>query len=461
MRPAYGAFVKARAHMPSLPMPAAHLRSAALCVEGAMFRHGEPVARSLLETSMSCTPRRPLLFLAMTALWSSSSLVACSDDKEIQPPIDACPEDQVWVDDRCEPPETPTPIHAECLAIATSDWTQGQLAVYDITNGVVSTDVVTLYSDTVLATWGDQILALNRFGADTLQALDPAQGFSPQWTLALPANSNPATLVVEGDRAFVALLNSAEVVEIALDAADDEKLTGRSLSIPTAGEWDGSQADIGELLVHDGKLFVLNQAIGDDWKCAADAKAALVAFDLETLAPAPIFEDDANSLLLSTCNGESMVAIGDNLYIQTVGVYRAWADGEPTNDGGIEVVNLSTGTLEAQLVSEDTVGGRDISKIGRVEGQDALWAIFPGAEDFNAGDLRIIETDGSVSAPILNGYLFDAIVVGEDIIAASQDAVEPGIHQVHLQDLDSSGVLSTGLAPVSLARFSVEAATCF
>src|SRR5699024_2451350 len=103
----------------------------------------------------------------------------------------------------------------------------------------------------------------------------------------------------------------------------------------------GSVAELGNVLVHDGVLYVVSQGLGDDWECAEEAHSQLLAFDVETFEPAPVFDDEA-TLNLETCNASALHVVDNTLYVQSLGAYRSMSE-TPTDDGGIEAIALETG----------------------------------------------------------------------------------------------------------------------
>lgn len=387
-------------------------------------------------------------FASLIVFGASLSLAACGDDSDNPGPVGPGPS---------EPG-----AEVLCLAVAGSDAETGAISIVDLTTNAVSEDVTSIHNDAVLYPAGDTLLVVNRFGADNLQALDIKGGMRTLWQYSAGQNTNPAFIATQGDKGFLVLYGSSAILEVNLAAESEaDFVTGSSISIPPAAEWDGAAAEIGNAIVHEGTLFVMTQGLGDDWICAEGAHGRIYAFDAATLEPVNAF-GDSSVLDLATCNGENMFIANGKLYVQTVGTYRLYTSGEPKNDGGVEVIDLESGASEGLLVDEAAVGGRDIFTIFASQARDGFWALLPGSADFNAMDLHLIGFDGSISESLYQGDIRDIVEFDGTLYLAERTPAATGLT---LLDAETAEVLtdapiSVGLPPRDLAIFTAEG-SCF
>ena len=387
--------------------------------------------------------------------------------------LTACDDKTDWVepgpgddndDDDNDDDDSDDPSVTACLAIKGTDntWSDGSLSIMSLADEVVN-DVVAsgFYPDAAIAVHDDTLYAVHAMtfsededNADAVRAIALDGLTSFRWQQDLSAGSNPTTIAFFGTKAFVGELTNGIVREIDLAAADeDDHLTGNSLTVPTAGDWDGPVADIGALLVDNGKLYILNQGI-DAFVCASeDARAEISVWDAETLAPVNDF-GGTNRILLETCNGGSMAIIDNVLYVQTVGSYRY---SSALDDGGIEAIDLATGTSLGMILTETQVGDADIYRIVPTESGDGFWIIV------GSTTLYHVSTDGTLSEPLLTINVLNDVAEYDGTLYIADGTL--GVSGIQLLDVASGERITTEAIPTAynpnrLALYEVEGDSC-
>ena len=100
--------------------------------------------------------------------------------------------------------------------VVTTDFQTGSFATigldapYPVTPSSPSRQI---NSDAVARTHGGMVYVIDRFGSDSIQALDPASDFATRWQCSTGAGSNPNDIAfVNAGKAYVALLARAQLL---------------------------------------------------------------------------------------------------------------------------------------------------------------------------------------------------------------------------------------------------------
>lgn len=401
---------------------------------------------------------RRLLILALVALMSAG-LIACADD---DPSSEACEGEE------CENNENENGENGElkqCLAVVSTVWgSEGSLSILDVESRTIETNITTLFHDVGLAHDGDLLYAINRMGSDNVQAISIEDEYATVWQYSVGENANPQTLVVSGDYGFLPSLSGGKVLIVDLTADKEEDfLLENSIEIAPIAEWDGGVAELGNVLVHNGVLYVVSQGLGDDWECAEEAHSQLLAFDVETFEPAPVFDDEA-TLNLETCNASALHVVDNTLYVQSLGAYRSMSE-TPTDDGGIEAIALETGISLGMVLTETEANESDILQAYAAKDGNGLWLVLGGA-DFFTQALHYFDVSGDsmelIASPVLEGYV-GHISESEDylfITSRSDDDEGLAILDAETFEMVTEELIDTGLPPDATLLFEREG-SCF
>ena len=80
--------------------------------------------------------------------------------------------------------------------VVTTDFQTGGMSAIDLSTRAVSVDVASVHKDARARWHGGLIYVLNRFGADNVQILNPATGYSTVRQFSVGNGANPSDIVV-------------------------------------------------------------------------------------------------------------------------------------------------------------------------------------------------------------------------------------------------------------------------
>lgn len=420
----------------------------------------EEAALASLPAARSTRGHKVASFIAVAAL--SLGLVACNDDND--------PKDNPCVGDECETPcvgdecEPGPDAVKQCLAIATESTDDGSLVVLDIESLDIRTDITTTHKDFGFVDGGETLYVINRFGGDNIQALNITGGFETVWQYSTGSGSNPQTMAIHGNHGFIPLYDAGKVLIVDLTAETEEDfILDESLPVPPIAAWDGTKGDPANAVAHDGVIYVVSQGIDDDWSFAPEARSRVLAFDAVTFQPKAVFEGAAH-LDLATFNAEKMTVMGDVLYVQSIGAYRAYGGGLD-DDGAIEAIDLTTGASKGVILTETQAGDRDIFQMFPAHNKQGLWVNIAGTEDFNALNLHFLDLSGDepeLGESVYQGYIWSAYESEEYLFISDRTESAEGIFVLDTAtgELISEEPLDTGLPPRDLTPFERKG-SCF
>lgn len=391
--------------------------------------------------------RAPLSVALLAGL--AFSLSACSDDEDpttVQPP-------PLCEGDECEQENK---IH-QCLAIATSEADEGALDILDLDELILHSDITTIHNDAFLTGNDEAIFSVNLYGADSLQKISQ-ENYRTQFEYSLGTGSNPQMMAIHENRGFIPLYDKGALAVIDMEAADAASLIVEEIAIEPIADFDGSKSEPAYALIHDNVVYVAVQGIGDDWSCAEDGYSQIRAFDADTLAPAEVFAGE-DRLNLHFCNALHMRILGDTLYVQSLGSYRAYTD-DPQNDGGIEAINLASGEYVGVILDEADAGNRDIFQIYPAADGAGLWLTLPGSDNFNNIDVHHLDLSGEeaqLSPSVFTGYVWSLFDYNGTLFVSARDQNKDGIWMMNSGGkLLAEQPLMTSLPPRATHQFQRE-----
>jgi hypothetical protein len=334
---------------------------------------------------------------------------------------------------------------AHCLLIDSTDWiNSASLSVLNLDTGELRENLTTYHSDASIQVVEGEVYVVNRAFGDSILKLDPDDNYSAAWEFSLGNTTNPHSLARHGDVGFVSLYDTGKVVEVDLTNPTEESfLTGREIVVPT-GEYDGEQAEPGNIFVYEDVLYVVSQGLNSSLECSPNARSRIYAYDANTLEPTNAFADGSESVLeLRACNASVYERRGDTLVVRSIGNYQ-FMTSNTVNDGVVETIELASGTRGDLLFTEQGAGNRDIFILE--EDDNRLWGVLAG-DDFFGIDLVEIDRSNerwSVKEELYNGYLW-ALVAYDDKLYVSETG----------EQLESE-TIQTQAAPDELVRFDRE-----
>ena len=75
--------------------------------------------------------------------------------------------------------------------VLTSDYTTGAYSVINAETKSATSNIGATHGDAAVATYNGMVYVINRFGADNIQVIDPAQGFATINQFSVDPGSNP------------------------------------------------------------------------------------------------------------------------------------------------------------------------------------------------------------------------------------------------------------------------------
>jgi len=234
--------------------------------------------------------------------------------------------------------------------VVTSDFSTGTLGAVDLATRVVSSDVASLGSDAVLRWHGGLLHVVNRFGADNIQVVDPAQGYATVRQFSVGNGSNPQDIAfVSPTKAYVSRYGSADLLVVNPSAANGQPMS--SISLAAFADGDGlpemsRMIRIGRYLFVACQRLTSFQPLNPSVIVVVDTETDAVvdvdpgtpgtqAIPLSTRNPITTFEyDRAQARLLIGCTGH----------------FNAL-------DGAVEGINPFTFQNLGPVVSEQQLGG--------------------------------------------------------------------------------------------------------
>jgi DNA-binding beta-propeller fold protein YncE len=300
------------------------------------------------------------------------------------------------------------------LVVAAADFTSPEGRIFAATPAItIGPDPIS--TDVALRAHGGLVYAINRFGADNVQVLDPAAGLDTIAQFSTGNGSNPHDLVVVGNHAYVTRNQEASLLIV--DPRDGTELGSIDLS-PLADADDLPEMD--QMAVVGSTLFVTLQRLdqnaffipsGPGAVAVIDtaADAVIAAFELQGLNPSSRVESD-----------------GRYLYVATTGDFGV-------NDGGIERIDPADPTGSTTVVSGVDLGG-DLSELA-IAGPTKGYVVV-AAFDFASGtsSSRVVAFNPTTGAVIGDVFANDAFLPdirispdGTLLAVADRTAATPGV----------------------------------
>ncbi|MBX3026670.1 hypothetical protein KF840_17330 [bacterium] len=302
-----------------------------------------------------------------------------------------------------------------------------------------------IFRDAVARGFGDLIYVLNRLYADNLQVLDPANGLRTRLQCSTGNGTNPHDIaVVSAHKAYVTLFERRELLIVDPAAPRDCSgfLRGR-IDLSSLADADGIP-DMDQMAIVGDRLYVSLQRL--DIKSVLRLPAtngALAVVDLAT-------DRVLGGIELT---GANPFAATKGLTVRDGALWIAEAGEFNVLDGGLERVDLRTGTASGFVVTEAALGG-DITDFAIVSDHLAYAIISrPGFTNalvsFDPATGRLLATHHTSS-----GYTLFDIELNDrgELYLADRTRRAPGIRVFRASDGTplTDGVLDLVLPPFEI-----------
>lgn len=244
--------------------------------------------------------------------------------------------------------------------VLTTDFSTGSYSVIDLVTRNVTRDIRRggVHSDAIARLFGDRLYVVNRLGADSIQIIDPQQGFTTPTNgeLSVGNGSNPQDIAfVSATKAYVSRLASAQLLII--NPTTLTRLGEIDLrSLIKANDRDGSP-DPAHMLVHNGLVYVVLQHLDftSGFPIVKAASGEIAVID-------PTTDRVRTVIVLNAENPVSEIHFSptlNRLLVSCVGDFGV-------NEGGIKAINPTTNTVDAGFVIRESTIGGDITAFGIV-----------------------------------------------------------------------------------------------
>jgi len=243
--------------------------------------------------------------------------------------------------------------HTALVATASCDFVSGGIAAISLDDfSVVSHHRGRLAGDAVIRKQQGRLFAVNRFGANNIQELDPDNDLATAWQCSVGAGSNPHDIaLVSPSKAYVTRYDARSLAII--DPSVGSSCSGFVTATIDLSAWADADgfAEMDQMVVVGDRLFVSIQRLDRSNFFRPVSNGALVVIDI------------ANDTVITTVElqlSNPFAATKGLVYDQRSGKIYVGGPGalfSSLEDGGIEAINAETLSSEGLLISGKELGG--------------------------------------------------------------------------------------------------------
>ncbi len=300
------------------------------------------------------------------------------------------------------------------LAVTTTNYQTGALALFDVENRLAQLSFSPVFSDAVVKSFDEtsDIFVINRLGADNIQRIDRKTGKTLQ-QFSLGVGANPQDMVIVGENTYVSCLQIPELLKVNL-------ATGtiiRRINLSQFSDTDGTP-ESARMILKGNHLWIQLQKLNQTGSFAPVGTAQIVIIDTNTDLIAEVLDMKGSNPVTefkSSPDGKWLVA--------DAGLVGSQSE----LDGGIEIIDPEKKESLGFLTTENKLGG-DLVDFECISSKECLAIISkPQTElivfDFETG-LRLRTLWSS------SGYHFRQILRDKEaglIYVADGNPVEPKI----------------------------------
>ena len=324
--------------------------------------------------------------------------------------------------------------------LTAADYSEGNTGVYDIDEETAYTNQMAIDSDNHIKTFDGTVFILERTQCDIIKITGSAiteANIDEEEHIGNATNIHDIAFI-SATKAYVTQYGATDVV---IYNPRTGEATSETISLADYTPADGSTPGMDAAVYCDGMVYVALQKLDDNW--SPTDNSSVVAIDAGT-------DKVEDEIVLEGKNPQGMSLFEEKLYVACTGSYG-------TQDGGIEVIDLSTGDTEGVLVDESDLEG-DVSNVIVISATRG-YVIVAGA-DWSNSVVPFNPTTGSVGKPlddVDNAAAFGLAYDGTNLYVGDRSATDPGLLVI---DPDDNSVISgphdLGMPPNAIALLEVE-----
>jgi len=340
------------------------------------------------------------------------------------------------------PTPTGTPAPEQFAFVIATDFQTGSFGTVTLDEPRMVTQASPsrlLNNDAVARTYDGLVYVINRFGADNIQVLDPANNFATKLQCSTGAGSNPNDIAfVNSTKAYVTLYAGASLLIVNPSAhADCSDFVVGLVDLSAYADSDGIP-DMNQLVVLGDRVYVSLQRLTN---FMPSEPGAIAVIDTTT--------DTAINVI--TLTGENPFGQTKGLPVYNGAIVVAEVGKFGMNDGGLERVDLSSQTAQGFFVTEADLGG-DITDFVLVS--DHLGYALVEKPDSTISLVAFDPVTATVTQTLISGGNLSDIELDDrnELFVADRDISKPGIRIFRASDGTelTSGTLDLGLPPFDI-----------
>ncbi len=315
--------------------------------------------------------------------------------------------------------------------IVTSDFETGSFATIDTSTREASVNIGSIHGDAVARAYQGLVYIVNRFGADNIQALDPANGYATLRQFSTGAGSNPHDIAFAS--ASKAYITRYETAKIWIVNPQTGAKTG-TIDLTAYSDSDGTP-EASQMIIEGGKLFVAIQKLDRNtalWNPTGDSRVLVIDMATDKIIA-------SIKLPFQNPAGPFTRMPGGKIAIACIGYYQ-------TQDGGVAIIDTGALTASAASVTEAKLGGdiNSVIMISETTGfaviSDTSFTTILKRFDFSTNSASTLYQSAGFN-------LFGMAVNGTELWISDNTATSPGIR---IFDINSGSQTTTNPINVGL-----------
>lgn len=330
--------------------------------------------------------------------------------------------------------------------VFTTDFSTGSLSAVNLDTRAVTPDVASVYSDAVLRWYGGLLYAVNRFGQDNIQVIDPAQNYATVRQFSTGNGSNPQDICfVSATRAYVTRYELGDLLIV-------NPATGATLgtiSLAAFADADGIP-EMHRMVRVANRVFVSVQRLNRNAGYVPADHSVVVVIDAgaDSVLDADPLTPGKQAITLALANPVTTFAFDaptSRLLIGCAGRYGVL-------DGGIEYVDPVQMKSGGVAITESALGG-DVGNLAW-NGPAHSYAIVSDAS-FNTLLVSWSAVTGQKLATVFapGGFSLSDCALNDraELWVCDSDLFAPGLYVFRAgTDAALAGPLDTGLPPYQI-----------